>query len=164
MVMLATLCFLFCGTTAKAQRLAVGTNALEWYVTAPNAQVVVVTGERTTLHFDGLYCNKPFGKDIRLASFSPEVRYWFIGRPFTKFFVGGVAGFNEYKYNRKDTEHNGYAYTAGLSAGYDFLLGKKLSLDLSIGAGVARYREKDGDNGFAPVPMKLGVSLIYVIE
>ena len=164
MVAFAAVCFFFGGTSAKAQRLAVGTNALEWLASADNAQLVVVTGERTTLHLDGLYSRRPFGEEIRLFSISPEVRYWFIGRPFTKFFVGATGGYNDYWYKRKDEEHLGYAFTAGATAGYDFLLGKKVSLDLTIGAGVARYREKDGGVGFCPVPLKLGVSLFFIID
>ncbi len=38
MVAFAAVCFFFCGTSAKAQRLAVGTNALEWLASAENAQ------------------------------------------------------------------------------------------------------------------------------
>lgn len=164
MVAFTVAALLLSAASAKAQRLAVGTNALEWLASAENAQLVVVTGERTTLHLDGLYSRRPFGEEIRLFSLSPEVRYWFIGRPFTKFFVGATGGYNDYWYMRKDEEHLGYAFTAGATAGYDFLLGKKVSLDLSIGAGVARYREKNRGAGFSPVPLKLGVSLFFIID
>ena len=87
--------------------------------------------------------------------------------------IGTAANYNSLL---NDTRHAGYAFGGGLTYGYSFVLGKRWSLETSIGAGALHLREKRfNENTEAEpesanrrqwvfAPLKAGVTLVYIIK
>ncbi|MDR0506428.1 MAG: DUF3575 domain-containing protein [Dysgonamonadaceae bacterium] len=119
-------------------------------------------------------------KKISFILTQPELRWWFC-EPFFGHFMGfnvdyaffntGGIGTDYMKHHRFE----GNLYGAGLSYGYQFYLGKRWNLEMSIGAGYAYldydvyYCESCGE--FIKKETKhyiglkqVGISLIYIIK
>lgn len=87
--------------------------------------------------------------------------------------IGTTANYNILL---NDTRHAGDAFGGGLTYGYSFVLGKRWSLETSIGAGALHLREKRfNENTEAEpesanrrqwvfAPLKAGVTLVYIIK
>ncbi len=161
----------------SAQMVAVRTDALKDLLMTPNVGVDLVVGEKCTLGAEVAFNRNPWGVKMQMTSVTPEFRYWFNGRPLTRQYVGVVANMTGYKLNWKDY-HHGDAVGLGLSFGHVWTLTQRWNIDLSGSFGVVGYREKffrQGDDisgygerfnarGYALVPIKLGVSIVYVIR
>ncbi|GHT40688.1 hypothetical protein AGMMS49965_09330 [Bacteroidia bacterium] len=118
-------------------------------------------------------------KQFKFVLVQPELRRW-LCEPFTGWFFGvhaHYAKFNVAGYdigNLKDHRFEGDIYGVGLSAGYDFYLAPRWSLEASLGLGYARavydryncttcgYEGSDKDNYIGPT--QVGISLIYLIK
>ena len=111
----------------------------------------------------------------------PEVRYWlcekfnghFFGlhAHYAEYNVGGI-GFNEtFRHNR----YQGHLCGAGISYGYQWLIGKRWNLEATIGVGYARLWDRKypiadcgevlrtrSRNYFGPT--KIGLSFIFFIK
>ena len=171
---------------AQAQRIAVKTNLLSLGAATPELGVELVCGEKTSLALSAWGTRNPYWRDLSfgaetpttLLALEPEFRYWFNGRPLTRFFAGVNAQFLSYDYPFQGTLYKGNAAGAGLIAGYVFNLGKRLDLEISAGSGMLFYRGKrqvfeeplpledqmPDSRGAKLVPTKLGVSLVYIIR
>ena len=150
---------LFLGAfAAYGQAVAVKTNPLYTGVTrmTPNLGLEVGLGGKTTLDLSVGY--NPWNrrpnvddetnvKAVHLLV-SPEFRLWTCQR-FNGHFFGLHGIFAHFNISELDVpllfgkdskkyRHEGYAYGAGISYGYQFLLGKRWNLELSAGAGYAR--------------------------
>ena len=124
------------------------------------------------------------GKRIKHWLAQPEFRYWtcerFNGWFFGVHLHGGEFSFAKVRLpfnlytNLRDNRYEGYYYGGGLSAGYQWMLGKRWNLEATLGLGYARveydrYRCADcspkvgsgSKNYFGPT--KAAVSLIYFI-
>ena len=137
----------------------------------------LVVGERTTLGAEVAFNNQPWKQDIKLVSVMPEFRFWFNGRPFTRQYVGLVGNFSIYDVAFEHV-YNGDALGLGLSFGHAWTLTKRISIDFSGSVGVIGYKQmyhkKDellegngivaNSRGHMLMPIKLGVSLVYVIK
>lgn len=181
-----------CVTAASAQTVAVKTNLLYGaYTYTPNLSLEIGLGRRSTLELGGGYNWLTYG-DQQEASKKLvhwlgqlEYRYWlcnsFNGHFFgvhalgTQFNIAGHElpllfgkGSEQYRYE-------GWGVGAGISYGYSFYLGKRWSLEATIGVGYARlYYDKfdcvkcgnkiatESRNYFGPT--KAGLSLIYIIK
>jgi len=159
-----------------AQRVGIKTNALYWGALSPNLGLEFRLSRCFTLNLEGDFSPMKV-KDYKLrhASFAPEVRYWFSGRPQARHFVGVMGLLSAYDLSWSKKEHEGLGGGAGLTYGYAFVLGRRWSLETTIGAGLFHYREKKftvgeqkptGTNhtGVAFVPLKLGVTFTYLIK
>ncbi len=160
----------------QAQRVAVKTNALYWLTASPNLGVEFRMSRHISLNIEA--AGNPFTiKDYKLrhATFNPELRYWFSARPQAGHFVGLMGFASAYDLHLKSRHYNGDAYGVGLTYGYSFVLSKHWSMEATAGLGVLRYREKkyrDGEQapngvnhtGFAPAPMKLGLTFVYIFK
>lgn len=116
------------------------------------------------------------GYKLDHVNFSPELRYWFTGRPQTRHFVGAMGLVSAYSLQFDRTAHKGQGVGVGLTYGYAFVLGRRWSLEATAGAGVFRYAEKKYDvvtspvpwgvnhKGIALVPLKLGLSFTYLLK
>lgn len=158
----------------SAQMVAVRTDALKDLLMTPNVGVDLVVGEKFTLGAEVAFNKNPWGVKMQMTSFTPEFRYWFNGRPLTRQYVGLVGNLTGYKLAWKDT-HHGDAVGLGISFGHVWTLTQRWNIDLSGSCGLVGYRERHADNGVTPTgdanamgytlfPIKLGVSVIYVIR
>lgn len=159
-----------------AQRVGIKTNALYWAALSPNIGLEFRLSRSFTLNLEGDF--SPFKlKDDKIhhANFAPEVRYWFSGRPQARHFMGVMGLLSAYNLSWDRKAHEGLGAGAGLTYGYAFVLGRRWSLETTVGAGFFRYREKKftvgerkpsapNHTGVAFAPLKLGVTLTYLIK
>lgn len=178
---------LFIVPTAVAQKIAIKNNLLMDGAMAPNLGIEVVTGERTSFALDAGGAYHPWwGKDSKIIVAQPELRYWYNGRPMTRQYVGLVGMVSHYDLRFGHEIQNGNSVGVGLSFGYDMSLGKRLVLDCFASIGAAFYNQRqyfvtnrgadtpddwyaDGGqhynaHGYALVPIKLGISISYIIK
>lgn len=167
---------------AQAQQVAVKTNALMWGLMSPNLGCELVTGERTSVELSVFGNYKPFGKDMKMIGVQPEYRYWFNGRPMTREYIGIAALGVSYDITWKGHVYNGDAAGIGLTMGYSLNIKKRFNIEFYGGFGAIYFRQKQyyaGDNfedfesnsekranayGYKLLPIKLGVSLSYIIK
>lgn len=166
----------------NAPLFSMKTNTLYWLTTTPNLGLEVALGRRTTFDLSGTYNPWSFGdnKKIKHWLVQPEFRYWsgerFNGHFFGlhglygKFNAGGIKmlGLGKYRYE-------GSFYGAGISFGYQWILGKRLNLEATIGVGYAKFEYdkyeyhaggkfiKEGTKNYIG-PTKAGISLVYIIK
>lgn len=165
-----------------AQKWAVKSNALYDATATINLGVEAALGPRVTLDVSGNYNPWKFG-DARWKHWlvQPEVRYWlckkfnghFFGlhAHYAEYNVGGIS-FNEtFRHNR----YQGHLCGAGISYGYQWLIGKRWNLEATIGVGYARLWDRKypiadcgevlrtrSRNYFGPT--KIGLSFIFFIK
>ena len=165
------------GTTAHAQRIGLKTNVLYWATATPNFGLEFRLNRHITLNLDAAY-NRLKVSDLnsRGEMGNVEMRYWFSARPQAGHFMGIIGTAANYNILLNDTRHTGDAFGGGLPYGYSFVLGKRWSLETSIGAGALHLREKryDETKETAPetpnrrqwvfAPLKAGVTLVYIIK
>jgi len=156
---------------ASAQRVVVGVNTLEAVMLSPNLEVGFIFGERTGMHFDVCYSNRPYNLDLRLLSVGSEFKYWLSGAPLARLYVGGRLQYSNYDYNRQDIRRYGDALVVGPTVGYDLVLGNRWTVEFSTGAGAAFYCGRlfengleKSDSGIRFVPVKFGVSFIFILS
>lgn len=170
---------------AAAQRVAVKTNLLYLAAATPDLGAELVVGERTSLSLSAFGSYSPYWRDRSLegqpTSFlavQPEFRYWFNGRPLTRFYAGVYGLAAAYDFPFREVVHKGTAAGAGLTVGYVVNLGKRLNLELSTGSGLLfywgkRHAGEEGvtsqdtlpdTHGYKLAPAKLGVSLVYILK
>lgn len=173
---------------AKAQMLAVKTNALSWVALTPDIGLEVVVGDHTSVALSAFGTYAPLKNyPIKLVALQPEFRYWFNGRPLTREYIG-ICGFaTTYDLTLpagpdRANIFKGDAFAIGLSGGYSFSLGKRWNFELSGGTGIMLFRQKqyfEGDNydeyfpgvnskpntwGYKIFPVKLAATFVYIIR
>lgn len=166
-------------------QVAIKTNLALDAFRIPNLGLEVGLGKKITLEASVYYNPWKFSenKQLKLFMAQPEVRYWicdkFNGHFFGLHLHGGIYNTTgiqtplSFWRDTKDYRYEGNFYGAGISYGYQFILGRHWNLEATIGAGYARinYRkyscqgcgEKIGEsakNYFGPT--KLAVSIIYI--
>ncbi len=167
---------LFSFSAVTAQRVMLKTNALYWATLSPNLGAEFRLSRRFTVNVEA--ATNPFTvSDYKLyaTAFMPEVRFWPAGRPQARHFIGAMALGAIYDLHYDGTSHDGNAVGAGLTYGYCFVLGKRWSLETTLGAGLLRFREKKTPDG-QPVsevpnhsktifaPLKAGITLTYILK
>lgn len=162
--------------------LAVKTNALYWATVTPNLGVEFALSKKFTMDISGNY--NPWkwsgNKKFKHWLVQPELRYWLCDR-FNGHFFGVhafYAQFNMCGIKMFDWEHKRYQgdlYGGGIAYGYHWILGKRWSLEGTIGVGYAhitydKYRcetcgpkLKEGRRNYVG-PTKIGINLIYIIK
>ena len=183
-----------------AQKAAVKTNLLYWSTTTPNIGMEVRLADRYTLNLEGGYNpftlddSKEVNRKLKHFLITPEVRYWFC-EAFNGHFVGINANYSQFNISAveipeifysinaptgfvgmaKDTRNEGWAAGAGITYGYQWILGKRLNLEATLGLGYwyTDYEEFDNRkcglfqksfNRHLLGLTKCGVSLIYMIK
>ena len=158
----------------------------------PNLGVEIGLARRFTLELAGGYNDwkKDDGNEYKRLSHwigHIEGRYWFCER-FNGHYIGIHGYYSQYKIaghkipflfdddDAKERMYDGSIYGAGISYGYQFMLGKRWNLELTAGAGFGmmeydKYEcERCGElleGGIKKTvftPTKLGVSLIFIIK
>ena len=159
LIIVLLLVFAFPGIS-NAQKAGLKTNALYWATTTPNLGLEVGMGDRFSFYLEGGYSPWTFNKDIevnrKMKHFlvSPEVRYWFC-ESFNGHFVGINANYTQFNLSSitvpaifyalndpsgfagsKNTVRNqGWAAGAGITYGYQWILGKRWNLEATVGLG-----------------------------
>ncbi len=148
------------------QKVGVKTNLLHWATVTPNLSLEVALGKNVTMDLYGAYNNFQIMKDnVKWKHWlvQPEVRIWTC-ESFNGFFFGihGMTGqFNMGKLklpplaytfqnnileNLPTRRYEGWYAGAGISVGYQWVLGNHWNIELSLGAGYNHiwYREFEG--------------------
>lgn len=179
--------------SASAQgEVGIKTNLLYGgYALTPNLGVEIGLGRRTTLDISGGYNwfnldgDRNNNKKLVHWMVQPEFRY-FLCEKFNGHFFGVHALYSQYNIGghnlpmlfgngAADYRHEGWAAGAGLSYGYQLMLGRSWNLEFNIGVGYAQLRydkylcPKCGDKVGTETkhyfgPTKAGVSLIWIIN
>ena len=170
--------------TANAQLLAVNTDVAMDACLAPSLGIEIVMGKKSTLNINGLYGEKIFYKDIRIASVQPEWRIYLSGRPMYHHYFGAIGLLASYKMKYDGKWHDGDASGIGVSFGYVLPLKERLLVDFHTSLGGIYYHQKEymiGENydenhlnsagypvanasGGLLMPLRIGVSLTYIIK
>jgi hypothetical protein len=159
-----------------SQRVGIKTNALYWATASPNLGVEFRLSRHFTLNIEGvgnLLKNDKF--KTHTAAVMPEGRYWFSARPQAGHFVGAMGLGSMFQWKLNETNHKGDIVGLGLTYGYSFVLGKRWSLEATLGAGWMHFREikfKEGEKAPSLVnnskdlfaPLKAGVTFVYLIK
>lgn len=162
---------------AKAQRMALKTNSLEYFILSPNLTFEARLSRVLSLQV-GLAANpitKPIG-GIRLSNFrvEPELRYWF-NRPMARHFMAVSFTAGAYSLQFKERYLMGDAIAAGISYGYALVLSDHWNMEAEIGVGIGSFRgynykgegNKPADFNFRhtmPVPIRFGLTFGYVFK
>lgn len=178
---------LFYCESVSAQKIGIKTNVLYDATATINLGVEFAVSENWTLDISGNYNGWNFRENRKWKHFliQPEARYWlcekFNGHFFGlhvhggEFNVGNVCTPFGLFGDCRNERHEGWYYGAGISYGYQWLLGKRWNLELSAGVG---YVGADYTAYTAPVcgirtgtghhdyfgPTKASISIIYIIR
>lgn len=180
--------FLALGLSLSAQNVAVKTNLLYDATTTLNLAAEIGLAPRWTLDLSANYNPFSFSDNKKWKHWmaQPEARYWFC-EAFNGHFLGMHLLGGQYNVGNidipalpifpsgKGDRYEGYYYGAGLAYGYQWVLGKRWSIEASLGLGYVRahydrydcpkcgeWKEKGTKNYFGVT--KAAVSLIYVIK
>ncbi|MEG1543978.1 MAG: DUF3575 domain-containing protein [Tannerellaceae bacterium] len=133
-------------TSAYGQKVAVKSNLLYDATSTINLGVEVGLAKKWTLDVSGNYNPWKFSEGARLKHWlvQPEARYWLCEK-FNGHFFGAHLHYGEYNVgglkflskNMEDYRYEGNLIGAGLSYGYQWLLGNHWSMEASIGVGYA---------------------------
>lgn len=176
------LCLSISFLCVHAQTIGVKTNLLYDATTSLNLGGELALSPKVTLDLSGNYNFWTFSEDKKLKHWmiQPEVRYWlcekfnghFLGfhTHVGEFNMGGVKLFGMEKYR-----YEGFAFGAGVSYGYQWILNERWSVEASLGLGYTNlqydkfYCGKCGDKIGEETkhfvgPTKAAISLIYIIK
>ncbi|MBR5860882.1 MAG: DUF3575 domain-containing protein [Bacteroidaceae bacterium] len=161
----------------NAQMMVVKSDIMRDVALAPNLHVDFTVGEKHTLGLGGSYGNSVLGKDINIATFDPNFRYWFNGRPFTRQYIGIDAQLAQYDVHWGRKIFDGSSFAVGLIFGHVANLSKRWNLELEGGIDILSYSHKEyykGDvyedygeknNGHGTIMCPhLSVSFSYIIR
>lgn len=161
---------------------ALKTNGLYWATTTPNLGVEFALSKKTTIELTGSYNPWDFSNNKKLKFWlvQPEFRYWLCER-FNGHFLGLHGHYAEYnvggikQLELKGKRYQGNLYGGGISYGYHWILGKRWSLEATLGVGYARLKydkyvcgtcgpkEKGSTKNYWG-PTKAGINLIYILK
>lgn len=165
-----------------AQQVAVKTNGLMWLAMMPNAGCEFVAGERSTVDLSLFGSVNIYGNEAKILGFQPEYRYWFNGRPMTREYVGVAALGTTYDITWGEKVYEGDAAGIGLTFGYVMNLGRRLNVEFYGGCGFVYFQQKQyfvndsfddytgtgtvqaNANGYKILPIKLGVSVTWILK
>ena len=152
-ILLAALLLLSAGIPARAQRVSIATNLLDWInLGTVNAQAGVSVSRHLTLHAGVRYNNWYFGSPDKGNAFQNRartvqagVRYW-PWNVYSSWWFGGRLQWEEYNrgglFGKPRTEE-GLSSGAGAGAGYSRMLSSHWNIDVGLGFwfGKARYTQ-----------------------
>ena len=161
----------------SAQMVALRTDPVKDLMLTPSIGLDFVVGEKYTLGAEVAFNRNPWGIKMQMTSVTPEFRYWFNGRPFTRQYIGVVANMTGYNLSWNNV-HHGDALGIGVSFGHAWTLTQRWSIDFAGSLGIIGYREKfyykndyfadygerANSRGYVLLPIRLGVSAVYVLK
>lgn len=169
--------------TTRAQMVAVNTDVLMDVLQMPSVGAELVIGERSTIGLNAFGTYHPWGKKVQALGIQPEYRYYFSGRPMSRYFVGLGGLLTSHDITWAGKVYDGNAAGLGLTFGYVLSLSKRLNLDFHAGFGAIYYRQKEyfeGDfydedysvngvirtnaKGYTLLPTRIGISVSYILK
>lgn len=139
-----------CAQPLLCQKIAIKNNVLYDATLSFNLGVEVGLSDKSTLDISGGYNPFKFGGCKRFKHWivQPEYRYWLCEK-FNGTFLGVHVHGGEYSIaglklpfgmfpTLKDHMYEGHFYGAGISIGHQWILGKRWSMETSLGLGYAR--------------------------
>ena len=182
--LIVSVLLLFCIPAAFGQNIAVKSNLSSDATTTLNLGAEFGLSSRWTIDFSASYNPWNFSGNRKLKRFflQPEARYWlcerFNGHFFGVHLLGGafnIEGFSLPGISRK-FRYEGWTGGAGVTYGYQWMIGRRWNLEASLGLGYmyARYDkyecgtcgrklEVNHTKGFF-APTKACISIIYLIK
>jgi hypothetical protein len=160
---------------AKAQRIALKTNTIDWVALSPNMTLEARLSRRVSLQV-GLAANpftfEVFNTNWKSFRVEPELRYWF-NRPMARHFIALSGTAAEFNFHHNSHYFMGDAVAAGLSYGYALVLGRHWNMEVEAGVGMAHVSaydyhevkpESKNHSQWHVVPMRVGLSFAYVFK
>lgn len=174
---------------ARAQQLAVKSNLLYDATATINLGGELVVGKKQSIDLSGNLNLWQFSgnKKMKHWMLQPEWRYWFC-QPFMRSFIGVEVHTGQFNFGKmlpfgisvartalSKYRYEGWAVGAGITYGYQWILGRRWNLEASIGLGYTYldYNQAncdhcgqelgDGQNHYFG-PTKAAISLIYIIK
>lgn len=156
--------------------LALKTNMLYYAALLPNLELEWLINNRWSVALEGNFASwgsYKHEKSYRLYVIDSEVRRWFKPRnPWHGMYAGLIAGGGWYDLENGNPGYYGEGLMTGLSLGYMWPIGRRLSLEAEIGAGYiyTRYKEYEALDGhhlymrtktlnyFGPIKAKLSIA------
>ncbi len=156
--------------------LALKTNMLYYAALLPNLELEWLINNRWSVALEGNFASwgsYKHEKSYRLYVIDSEVRRWFKPRkPWHGMYAGLIAGGGWYDFENGSPGYYGEGLMTGLSFGYMWPIGRRLSLEAEIGAGYVytrykEYRPYEGHhlylrtkelNYFGPIKAKLSIA------
>ena len=156
---------LFLSEEAKAQRVAVSTNTLEWLTLSPNLSFDVAFAQHHAFSMSASaspsawkYSDNLFVSHI---SISPEYKYWF-RMPFYGHFMGANLLYSSYAFSLGTFDRIADVFAAGVTYGYSLILGKRWNIVpvIGLGAGV----EMGDKIKVVPAITKFGINIQLMVK
>ena len=156
-------------------RLAIKTNLLYDAVGMPSLEAEYRIDDRWSVNLEGevaWWSKKPRHRYYQIATISPEARYWFKTRqPWHGHYMGVFVGGSWYDLENGACGYKGDFWMVGLSYGYMFPLGRRLSLETGLGIGFLHteyeeylpidghyvYQQTSRTNWLGPVKLKFAL-------
>lgn len=172
----ALLCL--CSNASYAQRIALKTNMLYLATLTPNIELETRIAPKFTssISIAGNFYKYKENYEPGFLLIEPEIRYWF-ERPMARHFLGIAGLYGDYNVKWGDMRHDGDAIGAGLTYGYDFVIGRRWNIELSLAAGMAHIRDikynvqetpvaptEPNDKGWKPAVLRAGITLSYILK
>lgn len=129
----------------------------------PSLEVEYRIADRWTVNLEGemaWWKNDGKHKYYQVATISPEGRWWFgqkQGNPWHGHYLGVFGGFTWYDLENGKEGYQGEAEMVGVSYGYMFPIGRRLSLEAGIGVGYMHSKYEVYD----PIPYLGGTHYVY---
>lgn len=142
-------------------RMALKTNLLADIALMPSLEAEWLINDEWSVAAHGAvawWSRKPRHQYYQIATIYPEARWWFSTRePWHGHYLGLFAGGTWYDLENGGRGYQGEGGFVGLSYGYMFPIGRRLSLEAGIGLGYlyTRYRE------YLPVPFMESTHYVY---
>lgn len=168
-------------TTVSAQMLSVNTDLAMAALQTPSFGMELVVGNHTSISLNGLGNYNPWGSNVRILAFQPELRYYLSRRPMYHHFVGvcGLAASYDMLYD--GVRRDGYGIGGGITFGYVVPLSSRWNIDFHAGFTTFFYEQREFEpdkfanetvdkilplntNGHYTLPARIGVSLTYIIN
>lgn len=163
--------FSFFALQMNAQMVAVKSDLVKLGAMIPNLGVELVVGNKTTFGVDLMGAQDTWWSDYsRMMAISPNIKYWFSGRPMTRQFVGLSAHLANYNLYIGKERFQGNSAAMGLIGGHVFNLSSHWNLEFCGGLSLMGYRQKhyySGDyynNGYFEKANDWGVMLFPKLE
>ena len=158
-------------------RLSVACYRLYDAILMPSLEVEYRIADRWTVNLEGdmaWWNNDGKHKCYQVATISPEGRWWFgqkQGSPWHGHYLGVFGGFTWYDLENGKEGYQGEAEMVGVSYGYMFPIGRRLSLEAGIGLGYMHskyeeylpidghyvYQQTNRMNYFGPLKLKFAL-------
>jgi len=150
-------------TTPPNYRLVIKTNLLYDAILMPSLEVEYRINERWTVNLEGdmaWWHNNRKHRYYQVATISLEGRFWFGQKKNDQWhghYLGLFGGFTWYDLENGKRGYKGEAEIAGISYGYMFPIGQRMSLEAGVGAGYMHSKYEE----YLPMPYMNGTHYVY---